>query len=268
MTAWRCLIAGAWLVSALAGCAPAPGAQTNQARSPESTEAERSYSAPPAVVGAQRLTGGRVLLSGVAPAMVRVRLASPAGVANFTSADRAGAWRLVLPAASDLRLFGLSASRSDRSIQAEGYLAVTPNGLAAQLRAGSGAVVLDGRQSKVAVLAADFDRKGGVVLSGMAPPGATISLAVDGATRGPTRAGADGRYLLALNEPLRPGDHVLAVASGGENETTALTISPAEPLTTGPFRAYRAPGAWRVDWLTPGGGVQSTVLFDLAEPGS
>jgi hypothetical protein len=28
------------------------------------------------------------------------------------------------------------------------------------------------------------------------------------------------------------------------------------------YRASRIEGAWRIDWATPGGGVQSTILFD------
>jgi hypothetical protein len=69
--------------------------------------------------------------------------------------------------------------------------------------------------------------------------------------------------MLALNEPLRPGSHVLAAtASKGAHADATLTVSPADPLAGGPFRATPAAGGWRVDWLTPGGGVQSTVLFD------
>ncbi len=195
--------------------------------------------------------------------MVTVRLASPTGQALFASSDRAGAWRLLLPPAKEVRLFGLSEPGQGRPVQAEGYLAVAPGGLVAQLRAGSGAVVLRRSGPALAILAADFDAKGGAVISGVAPPASAVTLEVDGAVREPARVDGRGRFMLALNEPLQPGSHVLAArAIAGAHAQASLTISPAEPLSGGPFRAAPAAGGWRVDWLTPGGGVQSTVLSD------
>jgi hypothetical protein len=195
--------------------------------------------------------------------MVTVRLASPTGQAMFARSDAAGAWRLMLPPAGQVRVFGLSEPGQGRPVQAEGYVAVTPGGLAAQLRAGSGAVALGAQPAGPAILAADYDGKGGTVVSGVAPPASALTLAVDGAAREPARVDARGRFVSALNEPLRAGSHVLSIRSGaGARGEAPLTVSPAEPLAGGPFRATPAAGGWRVDWLTPGGGVQSTVLFD------
>jgi hypothetical protein len=249
----------------VAACGPAPENSRPAERPGARPGAEQGYVAPPAVTGAQRAAGGRVLLTGHAAPAVKVRLASPAGATMFAMTDHAGRWRLLLPAAQDVRLYGLSAPGQGRPIQAEGYIAVTPSGLAAQLRAGSGAVVLGARASGVSLLAADFDRKGVVALSGVAPPGAPVTIAVDTAPRGSTRTGEGGRFMLALNEPLKPGDHVLTLTGAGGSGTQArVTIAPAAPLSGGPFRVELAPGGWRIDWLTPGGGVQSTLLFDRA----
>jgi hypothetical protein len=156
--------------------------------------------------------------------------------------------------------------RPGRPIQAEGYLAVTPSGRAAQLRAGSGAAALQRVGPGVATLAADFDRKGAAVLSGRAPPGAQVVVRVDGARRGPVRADAAGRFMFALNEPLSPGDHIVGAAAGGAEDQTSLTVSPAEPLNAGPFHAQPVAEGWRIDWQTPGGGVQTTVLFGPPGP--
>ena len=201
---------------------------------------------------------------GTAMPMVTVRLASPTGQALFVRSDRAGGWRLQLPPANEVRLFGLSEPGQGRPVQAEGYVAVTPSGLAAQLRAGSGAVALGLEPSGPVILAADYDRKGGTVISGVARPASAVTLRVDGAAvREPARVDAHGRFMSALNEPLQPGSHVLAATAGaGAHGEASLTISPAEQLAGGPFHATPAAGGWRVDWLTPGGGVQSTVLFD------
>jgi hypothetical protein len=247
----------------LGACGPPPGEAGHGARGGIGSGTEGGYLPPPAVTGAQRMIAGRVLLTGTATPMVTVRLASPTGQALFTRSDRAGGWRLLLPPAKEVRLFGLSEPGQGRPVQAEGYVAVTPSGLAAQLRAGSGAVALGPEPPGPAILAADYDRKGGTVISGVARPASPVALQVDGAVREPARVDARGRFMLALNEPLQPGSHVLAATAGaGAHGEAALTISPAEPLAGGPFRATPAAGGWRVDWLTPGGGVQSTVLFD------
>ena len=184
----------------------------------------------------------------------------------FVSADRGGAWRAVLPAAARVRLLGLSMVEAGRTVQAEGYLAVTPQGLAAQLRAGAGALVMSRPGGVTRILAVDFDRKGGTVVSGVGTPKAGVNLRTDGVQRGQTTVNAAGQFALALNEPLAPGDHDVAVANAGVRDQIRVTVSPAAPLTGGPFAAARTPEGWRIDWMTPAGGVQTTVLIAAPEP--
>ncbi|HEY2481524.1 MAG TPA: hypothetical protein VGI30_04930 [Caulobacteraceae bacterium] len=246
----------------LAGCDRPHADATRASGAPGASVAERGYAPAPTVTGARRLSAGRLMLSGTATPAAKVRLASPAGEAIFATSDAAGGWRFVLPADNTVRLFGLSAQVQGRPVQAEGYVAVTPSGQAAQLRAGSGSVALQARRPAPLILAVDFDRKGGAVISGQGPTAGPVTLQVDGAAPQPARVDKDGRFMLALNEPLAAGPHVLTVAGAGSRFATALTVSPAEPPTSGPFRAEPTPGGWRIDWRTPGGGVQSTVLFD------
>jgi hypothetical protein len=252
--------AGSAAALALAACAPAPSGTGG--RPPASSGAERGYTPPPAVTGAGRLSEGRVLLVGTAPAASRVRVASPGGQAAYALTDATGAWKMVLPPADGVRLFGVSAPVQGRVVQAEGYLVVTPRGEAAQLRAGSGAVVLGRQGPGVALLAVDFDRKGGAVVSGRAPAEASVSITVDGAGVGHVAADPSRRFMLALNKPLDAGVHTIAVSAGGAVQQESLSVAPPDPLSAGPFRAEATPSGWRVDWLTPGGGVQSTVLFE------
>lgn len=197
-----------------------------------------------------------------------MRLASPTGEAVFANAGSSGAWRVVIPAAADVRLFGLSATTPGRTVQAEGYLAVAPSGEAAQLRSGSGARAIITRGAGVALLAADFDRKGGTVVSGEAPPGASVSITVDDQKRGLAKAGADGRFLLALNEPLKQGAHSVLAEAGGDRAQKALVVSAPPHPSGGPFQARTVEGGWQINWLTPGGGVQSTVLYQASGPGA
>jgi hypothetical protein len=180
----------------------------------------------------------------------------------FATSDTAGGWRFVLPVAGTVRLFGLSAQMQGRPVQAEGYVAVTPSGRIAQLRAGSGSVALQARGPAPLILTADFDRKGGAVIAGEGPAAGPLTLQVDAAAPQPVRVDGDGRFMVALNEPLAPGPHMLVVMGAGNRTASPLTISPAEPPSGGPFRAEATLGGWRIDWRTPGGGVQSTVLFD------
>jgi hypothetical protein len=249
---------------ALAACGPGGQADIAQPRPRPPTADERAYRPPPAVETATPLTGGRVLLAGRADANARVRLATPAGQAVFTRAAADGHWRIVLAGAPEVRLFGLSMIGGGRSVQAEGYLAVTPQGEAAQLRAGAGARVLTSGGS-LRILAVDFDRKGGAVVSGSGPRGVILSASVDGIHK--ARIVADGGewFALALDEPLSSGDHDLALDGAGFHARARVAVSPAEPIAQGPFRAAATPSGWRVDWMTPGGGEQTTLLIAPAQ---
>jgi hypothetical protein len=206
-----------------------------------------------------------LLLAGTAPPLSRVRLATPLGAAVFTIAGKDGSWRMDIPSVADLRLFGLSATIPGRTMQSEGYLAVAPSGEVAQLRSGSGAWAFVARRHGVALLAADFDRKGGTVLSGRAPAGTPVNISVDNTSRGLSKTDAQGRFLLALNEPLKEGAHSILAQAGGAEARRTLTVSVPPRPSAGPFKAESVDGGWRIDWLTPGGGVQSTVLF--TDPG-
>ena len=222
---------------------------------------------PPSLISAA-IAGGGVTLTGRAAPASRVRLATPQGEALFTPAGADGAWRMTLPASTDLRLFGLSMQEADtrRTVQSEGYLAVSPDGAAAQLRAGAGAVVAARTPLGVRILAVDFDRQGGAVISGQAAPGVTIITRVDGVQRGQGPSDAQGRFSVSLSEPLGRGRHDIEAADGGNRTRAVAVVSPAPPLTQAPFRAERNPSGWRIDWMTPGGGVQTTLMIMTSEP--
>jgi hypothetical protein len=70
---------------------------------------------------------------------------------------------------------------------------------------------------------------------------------------------------MALNEPLTPGDHRLEAMGGKTAAAVTVPVSAAAALTDGPFRAVRTPFGWRIDWMTPGGGVQTTLLITPGE---
>ena len=254
----RLLACGAF--SLLAGCggpvSPVPGARP--------AAEEGGYLAPPAP-DAVRLAGAGVSLSGSAAAGAKVRLATPQGQAMFADADGHGRWTIDLGADAAPRIFGLSATARGHQTQAEGYVLVTPSGQAALLRAGAGARRIDELRG-TGLRAIDFDRGGGVEVSARVPAGATVILRLDGRQVAQGRADAAGRYDAGLPTtgstlPVRPGFHQVQVFGDGFSDTVGFQLSPAQPLAQGPLRSQLTSAGLRVDWMTPGGGVQSTILI-------
>lgn len=239
----------------LAACGPQPAPSTAAA---SDTEAHAAYLTPPAVTEIT-LVEGRMQISGTAAANARVRLATPTGETSLATANAAGLWRLSAPAQPQAALYGLSQSLSGQTVQAEGYVMVTPAGAGYLLRAGAGAVRL-GRPVAQGITAVDFDREGAAVVSGRAPAGTSLSAWVDGRRAAEGRADQAGAFSLSLNAPLRDGGHDVKVFGESIDSRISFSAAQAQPLVGGPFRVAPTPGGVRVDWITPGGGVQSTVV--------
>jgi hypothetical protein len=252
----RLQIAAAVLAAALAGCEQRPAAQ---AEPPPASDA--GYVAPPAVNTVTAAPDGGVRLSGDAPAEAPVRLATPEGVALVANADPAGNWSLDLPKAADARIFGLSARTDGRAVQAEGYLLVGPDGQVALLRSGASAVRLD-RQAAPGIASLDLDAEGGGLLSGRAAPGTNVAVRLDGGSSNDVRADDTGRFSYTMTH-LAPRPHRIEVVGVQLNETLAFDAAPPAPLVAGPLRSQLTSQGLRADWLTPGGGVQSTILANL-----
>ena len=252
-----------WRMAALAALAltsacSEEGAWRNPALAQQAEgKAEAAYLAPPMVTSLAADRGGFVWRGAAEPG-ARVRLGAPTGEAQFAQADAQGGWMLNLPPAASVRLYGLSMAVQDRTVQAEGYVAILPEGRAVRLRAGAGAIPLTAPVGRLRILAIDYDRDGGAVVSGQATPGATLVLRVDGIDA-QGKADANGRFSIAATEPLSPQSHQILVAGDGEDRIV-LNAGRAGDLTAAPVEAVREAGGWRIDWLTPGGGVQTTVI--------
>jgi hypothetical protein len=247
---------------AFSGCKPSGH------NAPAGPPGPNAYLAPPSLTSAAPGLGATVLLEGRATPGLRVRLETPAREQVFANVDAKGTWRVQLPARPDVQLFELSMGdpAGERMVRAEGYVAVTPQGRAAQLRAASGSVIYAPAADALTILGLDFDRKGGAVVSGLAAPGLPVSVRVDGVQRGQATADQDGRFAVALNDALAPGRHDLEAVDSEARAHTVAQISPAPTLTAGPFRADRQPSGWRIDWMTPGGGAQTTLMIENSEP--
>jgi hypothetical protein len=251
-------------VAALAACSRG-GADLRQADAARPAAAqEAGYVRPPQLLVAERRPDGEVFLSGRADPQDRVRLSAPGGEAYGATADDNGRWTIALPGAADLRLFGLSEVLAGRLVQSEGYIALPPaSGQAAVvLRAGVGALALGGSPDRPRIVAIDCDAAGGAVISGLARPGSTLHLSIDDGAGVDARADGDGRYSIALGAAMRAGDHEATVSVGADSAQVRFAIG-APPTFTGlPFRGQRQADRWRIDWITPGGGVQTTYVMD------
>jgi hypothetical protein len=238
-------------------------------RDPATTKTEQvapqaGYLKPPSVVSTVR-EGNAVALSGQAEPLASVRLGAPTGEALVGKADAAGAWRLVTPLAAEPRLYGLSMTIAERTVQAQGYLMIKPDGGAVLLRAGAGAEVMGQTSPSPRILAIDYDRGGGGVVSGVGTPGAGLGVRVDRSTRGEGKVGADGRFSISLDQPLATGMRTIQVAGEGGEQQVVVDISPPTPPNAGPAASTLTAAGWRVDWMTPGGGLQTTQLMGGAQ---
>jgi hypothetical protein len=221
-----------------------------------------AYLAPPQLVQATRRPGA-VILVGTAAPNAAIRLASPDGTALTASADRTGAFRITAPAGARPRLYSLSEVASGRLARAVGYIAALPApGPPAALLRPAASATLAIAAAPPGIEAVDYDASGAARASGHAAPGETVRLYLDGGDAGEDAADAAGAFSASLSQTLKPGPHQLNLAGQRLRAGAVFTASRPGRLATPPFDAERTDGAWRIDWVTPGGGVQSTVLFD------
>jgi hypothetical protein len=104
------------------------------------------------------------------------------------------------------------------------------------------------------------------VVSGLARPGVPARLFVDGAAAGEARVGDQGRFSISVAVVLKPGEHELQVSCADQAGNAKFTLDHPRAIAGGPpYHGERTPAGWRVDWLTPGGGEQTTLIFDAAE---
>jgi hypothetical protein len=224
--------------------------------------ADNGYRDPPQPLAVSRDAAGLLSLSGRSSAQAQVQLSPESGAPLRAMADQTGLWRIDLPANPQPALYGLSEERDGRRVQAQGYVALLPGPrpLAAQLRAGAGALVQASGGPNPQILAVDLDRGGTAAFSGRAGPGKPVRLIIDGVAAVESMTGADGRFSAVMPKALTPQAHRLVAQTPSGSTQIAFEATPAAPLV-GLYRAVPRGGGWRIDWMTPAGGVQTTLLF-------
>jgi hypothetical protein len=260
----------------LAGChgvrdeaAPASSAaDSDKAAAAQDT----GYVRPPVVSAAARASSA-VVLSGRSDPNARIRLSAPDGNAYGATATAAGTWALAVPVQADVREFGLSEVLGDggiqtsRTIQGDGYIAVlpSPGRPAVVLHAGGGSQALSDIDPAPQLTTVDYDSGGGAVVSGLAKPGAPVRLSVDGGASVEARPDARGWFQAALPGMLKVGSHQATVQFADGERKAAFTLASAAPISGVPYRGQRQAAGWRIDWLTPGGAAQTTLVLDAPQ---
>ena len=238
------------------------------APTPVHAPAGSDYASPPRPVAASRAPGGEIVLSGYGGPDAVIRLASPDGTAIGATTGRDGAWALATPVSDQPRLYSLSQDVNGRPLRAAGYIAAlpAPGPAAGILHAGAGAQVLAAPTRSLTITAVDFDGAGAAVVSGRSAPQAAVRVTIDGVEAGEDRADGAGAFTAAVSQTLRPGPHVIVATVGPERAEARFDALLIHTIPTPPFQASRVASGWRIDWTTPGGGVQTTLLFDIEGP--
>ncbi|HEX8233890.1 MAG TPA: Ig-like domain-containing protein [Caulobacteraceae bacterium] len=243
---------------ALAACEPAPRAAAGPAAEPP----QAAYLAPPEPTRAA-LQGGGLLIEGTGQPLARIRLARADGSAVGATVEADGRWRAVVPPPADVQLYSIAQDVDGRLVRAVGYLAVAPAGQAAMLRPGAGARVIGAAGASPAIRAVDYDAGGAAIVSASVAPNQPARLLLDGADAGEARGDAAGRLSVTLPGPVRGARHSVTLRTPAGAADAAFALA-APVITAPPSAATRLENGWRIDWMAPGGGVQSTVLFDRA----
>jgi len=252
-------------IGALAGCGEKePSAVNAVTTAPEPTE---DYRPAPEVLGGAKAANGALQLYGSASPGAAVRLASPSGAQQFATADAGGVWRLTLAPSVGPRLLGLSMSDKGQVVQAVGYLFIAPDGRVARLRTGGGTQASAPVAPGLAALALDYDNQRAATLSGVGGPHETVIVRVDGVERSQARADAGGRFVAPL-QPLTAGEHQFEVMGATQQIHFGATVDAPQTPAAAPFSARQEGQGWRIDWRTPGGGGQTTLILGPSEPGA
>jgi hypothetical protein len=249
----------------LAGCGRKPAAAVNATGA--STETAPDYRPAPELLGGGSTADGRLQLTGSAIPGAVVRLYSPGGAQQFATADDHGRWTFTLAPSIEPRLLSLSMSDNGRVLQAMEYLFVAPDGVVARLRAGGGTQAPARGQPGLAALALDYDNQRAATLSGVAGPRETVTVRVDGVERSQGSADSAGRFVLAL-QPLAAGPHAFELMGAAQQIHFSAAVDAPAPLGKATYAAQKAGQAWRIDWVTPGGGEQTTLILGPSEAGA
>lgn len=254
MTPWRLSSGPAWapviLCAALAAAACAPA---DQGSARPADVQPSGWMVPPQFEAAD-FSGEAVILSGQVEPNRRVVLTDQQGLAAAASADAQGAFSIRLAPGAELSLWRVEVAAAADEARTGQWIAIAPSArIAVELRSGAAARPVGGR----ALLAsADYDG-GALLVAGRAAPREEVQVLLENGAAQTVRADGQGRYD-ARFPAVAPGPRSIRVRTTSQTREASLNLA----VPSGTLEFAREPSGPRIDWPTPGGGGQTTWLFE------
>ena len=240
----------------LGGCQEKPKA----AEATSAMEAAGYWRAPE-ITGVDQAGSNMFVVTGQTIANARVRFGYSGRRAVGVTSDSKGKFRAELPSGPEGGLYDLSTEDGGRSMHADGRLFIPADApeKAVLMRPGAPSLALFNDIMPVAVI--DYDRAGALAIAGRVAPTTTIEVVLNGEIRARTISDDRGFYT-ATTQIDPPGDtetaNTLSVVAGGKESARNFADS---RIKADSDSITRFADGWRVDWVLPGGGMQTTLVF-------
>lgn len=244
---------------ALAACQPS---RPKTADDEESALREAGYARAPVITGVNQSDPSTFVVTGLATQNGRVRVVYQSSHSVGVTADSKGRFRADVPAAAPGGIYDLSMDDNGRSMHADGRLFV-PQGhpeKAVLLRSGTPSQSLLNANTVVAVI--DIGGNGGAAVTGRVAPNSDVKIFEGTDLRGQARSDAQGNYSITtriLPPTETPATWSFTVQTGNAslNENVVVSL----PNSAARDQISAVDDGWRVDWVLPGGGMQSSFVF-------
>ncbi len=220
------------------------------------------YARAPEISSVRQDGNGSYVVEGQALPDGRVRFTYAGQHAIGVAADSRGHYKAELPAAGLGGLYDLSIEDSGRLMHADGRLFI-PYGQASKavlMRSGSPSRPIMRGTDVVRVV--DYDAAGALGLSGYVAPNTKVEVILGDEIRAQATSDANGYYTATTQIPppvATAAPVTLIVQVKGQSVTRSFTVSLPESATEDRIR--REGAVLRVDWVLPGNGMQTTLVF-------
>ena len=219
------------------------------------------YWRAPQITGVDQAGSNIFVVTGQTIANARVRFSYSGRRAVGVTSDSKGKFRAELPSGPDGGLFDLSTEDSGRTMHADGRLFI-PAGAPEKtvlMRPGAPSLALFNETTPVATI--DYDRAGALAVAGRVAPATAIEVVLNGEIRARTNSDDRGFYnaTTQIDPPVeRETANSLSIIAGGKETVRNFNDS---RIAGDNDSIIRVGDSWRVDWVLPGGGMQTTLVF-------
>ncbi len=226
---------------------------------------------------------GSAVLAGRAQAGAAVRLFANGKEIATATANKRGEWTMVVETPLEAgnqeltlkaHVKGGDAVASEQKVvvavparhDALPLVVLDQPGAASRILQGPG---LEPDEGALALSSVDYDRQGGIILSGQAEPGTALRIYLDNEELGTATTGKDGRWTLKVEKSVLPGVYTLRVDELTDKGKVARRVelpferAPPEDLKFAEGKVIVQPGnsLWRISRFIYGEGLRYTVIY-------